>query len=218
MIDFFASVTVASILVMTIVIVLSNYRQARILNEVHTVLDEWYQSHMRDRLETHRQEITISDPMNWFGRQAGVKITELSRVVETCNALEFLTNSEVRLVVSTLSIGKLRRKTRISIFGRGKLSRLVEPLLGNRMSKVKTIQRTTENSGEWFNVEAEAALRAMDINWGTINGLWFYLVPKGEKQRNSVLKFDSRQIKNWFQTNIEGFQKWIKKYFSKSLS
>ena len=218
MIDFFASITVASILVMTIVIVLSNYRQARILNKVHTVLDDWYQSHMRDRLETHQQDITVSDPMGWFGRQAGVKITELSRVVETCNALEFLTNSEVRLVVSTLPIRKLRSKTRISIFGRGKLSRLVEPLLGSSIRRVKTIQRTTENSGEWFNVEAEAALRALEMNWGTINGLWFYLVSKSEKSGAGTFKFDSRQIKDWFRVNVEAFQKWIKKYFSKSLS
>ncbi len=218
MIDFFASVTVASILVMTIVIVLSNYRQARILNKVHTVLDEWYQSHMRDRLEVHQHEIMISDPLNWFGSQAGVKITEINRVLETCSAIEFLTNSEKRLVVSTLPIRSLRKKTRISIFGRGKLSRLVEPFLGNRINKVKVFQKTTDNAGEWFNVEAEAALKTLEINWGPINGLWFYLVPKGEKQKAGILNFNSKKITDWFRLNVEVFSKWIKKYFSKSLS
>ena len=47
MIDFFASLTVALIIVMTVVIFISNQRQAGIMKQMRLVLEDWYQAQMR---------------------------------------------------------------------------------------------------------------------------------------------------------------------------
>ena len=218
MIDFFASITVAAIAVMTIVILISNYRQARILNQVKTVLDEWYQAHMRDRLEKHQQEITVEDPLQWFGRLAGVRLTELNRVLEEPAALEFLTNQGTRLVVSNLRPAVLRRKTRNFKLGRGKAARLVEPLLGRSMRKAIITHCSTEADGEWFHVEAKAALRTLDVSWEEGHDLWLYHIPAVNKEQAKFYKAEAGNPGVWLNSIKEGLQRWFKATFSKSSS
>lgn len=219
MIDFFASVTVASIVVMTIVILISNFRQARILNQVRGVLEEWYQSHMRDRLEKHQTTIVINDPLEWFGNEAGVKITEVSRILDKPQALEFLTSQGTRLVVSHLSPQSLKRKIRtFRLFGKGKAARLVVPLLGNRFRKVGKIKKTRSEKEEWFLVNASAALRALDVDWGEIKELWFYLVPVETKRTTKRFSIDFSKVEVWVRLKKDMVQKWFKKYIFKSSS
>lgn len=218
MIDFFASITVASIAVMTIVILISNYRQAQILGQVREVLEEWYQSHMRDRLEKHENEIVIEEPLDWFGHQVGLKLLQLNQVLTEPTALEFLTAQGSRLVVSNVRPTEFKRKLRSKRVVRGKASRLMEPLLGRRPRKVRIIHKSPENSGEWFNIKGEAALRALNLDWGDIWELWFYIVPVETKQAAKKFSVDLSRVRLWFILKKEAIGKWFKRFTSKSSS
>jgi len=112
MIDFFASITIALIVVMTVVIFLSNQRQAHILKQMRFVLEDWYESQMRDRREAYRKEIQMPDVLQWLGSQVNLEIVDQGRRFENPPALELVAGEGVRLVVSPLPNRKLRAAVR----------------------------------------------------------------------------------------------------------
>lgn len=215
MIDFFASATVATIVVMTLVILFSNFRQAKILREMNKVLENWYLAQMRDRKAARRKEIVINDPLNWFGNQINVKIVELQRKLDNIPAVEFITTEGMRLVVSTLSPENLKKALRSTTIRRGKLSRLVEPLLGRNPHKVQSFDRSSISAGEWFDDEAEAALRALEINWGEIQHLWFFLVPVATKREKQLFQVDWYELKKLVKKQYTTIRKWVRAHISK---
>ena len=218
MIDFFASITVATIAVMTLIMLLANYRQARAFRELRAVFEDWYQAFMRDRKERKRDELQITDPIEWFSSHAELKLIQLHRIIENPPALEFITAESMRLVVSKLGLDDLKKKMRKIRLGSKKSSRLVEPLLGNKLSKIKTHMKGFENAGEWFDVEAEAALRALGVDWGCIEQLYFYLIPIQTEPKKSLIRVDRYTIKQWFTTVGLQIKKWIRQFTSKSAS
>ena len=218
MIDFFASITIAVISIMTLVILYSNFRQARAFREVKQVLEEWYQATMRDRKESHQDEIKIEDPIAWFSKQAGLKLIELHRVVDTPPAVEFISGENKLLVVSTQDpdtikkvVRSLRRKT-------GRASRLVEPLLGKTLRKVTSFEKYAGKTEEWFGVEAEIALKALGVDWGEIESLWFYVVPVETTKEKPRIKFELKDLQNWWKSLYIGLRKWLRNLFSKASS
>ncbi len=80
MIDFFASATIALIIIMTLVLFISNQRQAGILKQMRMVMEDWYDAQMRDRRKTFKEKINMPDPLVWLGNQ--VNLTLLTRHVD----------------------------------------------------------------------------------------------------------------------------------------
>ena len=102
MIDFFASATIALIVVMTVVIFLSNQHQAKVLKEMRKVMEEWYGAQMRDRRKEYKEELEMPDALAWIGAQTNMTIVETRRQFNDPPALECLTAEGNRVVISPL--------------------------------------------------------------------------------------------------------------------
>ena len=218
MIDFFASLTVGLIILMTIVILFSNQRQARALNEMKQIVEGWVQSQMRDRRETRINNTHIEDPIQWFGQQAGLKLLDVQRKIEDPAALEFLAEEGKRLVVSPFSPGLLRKRLRWLESKKKNLKKLVDPLLGKEWRKVEVQEKTPANSGEWFDVEANVAARMLQVNWKTCDRLWFYVIRPRDPKQEPLIAMDLSKQKKWFSDQKAKVFTWFKTQFSKSSS
>ncbi len=214
MIDFFASTTIALIVIMTIVIFLSNQRQAQILKQMRLVMDDWYQAQMRDRRKTFKKEIKMPDVLKWVGAQVNLNVIEQGRKLENPPAVEFFTKEGVMLVVSPWEKSKLRAAAKKIETKRRKVAKLVQPLLGSKPRKAQIVERSNENVHEWYEVEIETAAKKLRVNWGHINKLYFYMIPvQTAKQRTPLVSFDlsNLDIKKFFTDAI----KWFKQRFAK---
>lgn len=216
MIDFFASLTVALIVVMTVVIFLSNQRQAAIMKQMRVVLEDWYQAQMRDRRESYRKEIHMPDVLQWVGSQVNLNVVELGRRFENPQALEFLTAEGVRLIVSPLpkkqlrsAVGKIERK-------RGKVAKLVEPLLGSHPARMQVVERSNRNVHEWYEVEIEEAARKLEVTWIGVNALYFYMVPTQPlEQSTPLVSLDLAGLKGKFKDWYSNALAALKQRFAK---
>jgi len=218
MIDFFASLTVGLIIVMTLVILYSNHRQARALNEMKKVVEDWVESQMRDRREEHHARTKIAEPLKWFGGQVNLVLTDVQRKMEEPPALEFLAEQGMRLVVSPLPPSRLREGLRVIESRKRKLKKLVEPLLGYSRRNVKVIERNTTNVGEWFDLEAEAAAKALQVKWPACTRLWFYVISPRRAEREPLISLDMSSQKKWIKERKAKVTAWFKTQLSKSSS
>ena len=211
MIDFLASTTIALIIIMTLVIFVSNQRQARILKQMRLVMEDWYQAQMRDRRETFKGRISMPDVLKWTGSQVNLTIVEQRRRLNNPPAIEFLTSEGVRLVVSPLTRRKLSADLKATEGKRRKVARLVEPLLGYRRGKVQIIERSNKTVHEWFEVEIETAIQKLELNWINVNKLFFYIIPQEpEKQTAPLMSVDLKNLRNRFDKSISKISGWLK--------
>ena len=211
MIDFLASTTIALIIIMTLVIFVSNQRQARILKQMRLVMEDWYQAQMRDRRDTFKGRISMPDVLKWIGSQANLTVVEQGRRLANPPAIEFLTSEGVRLVVSPLARRKLSTDLKATEGKRRKVAKLVEPLLGYHPGKVQTIERSNKTVHEWFEVEIETAIQKLELNWINVNTLFFYIIPQEpEKQTAPLVSIDLKNLKNGLDKSISKIRGWIK--------
>lgn len=217
MIDFFASLTIGLIVVLTLVILISNFHQARELNQMKKVMRVWVDAQLRDRRAKHDATISIPDPLQWFGGQVKLVLTDIQRTLEQPPALEFLAERGMRLVVSPLPARSLRGALRSVEVRKKKFSKLMEPLLGSRRRDLRVIAKNQANSGEWFDLEARAAVKACNADWPDCSHLWFYVISP-RPQPEHLVKLDWMDFKNWFVDQKGRVKAWLKMPFSKSSS
>ena len=217
MIDFFASITIALIIVMTVVIFLSNQRQAHIMKQMRFVLEDWYQSQMRDRREAYRKEIQMPDALQWLGSQVNLKIVDQGRKFENPPALELIAGEGVRLVVSPLPNRKLRAAVRKIESKTRKVSKLVEPLLGSQPSKVQVVERSNATVHEWYEVEIETAGKMLGLNWMGLKALYFYMIPvQTNEEQIPLISFDLGNLKLQIRSVFANAVNWLKQRFAKA--
>ena len=213
MIDFFASTTIALIVVMTIVMFLSNQRQAQILKQMRFVMEDWYQAQMRDRRKAFKKEINMPEVYKWVGAQVNLNVIEQGRKLENPPAIEFFTTEGVMLVVSPWESRRLRRAAKKIEYKRRKVAKLVQPLLGSRPRKVQIVERSNRTVHEWYEVEIEVAMKKLGATWGQIDALYFYMIPvQPAKQRTPIISLDLSNLNikkaftdvfTWFKQRIE---------------
>ena len=218
MIDFFASLTVGLIIVMTLVILYSNHRQAQALNEMKKVVQGWVESQMRDRREERNARTKIEDPLKWFGGQVNLVLTDVQRKMEEPPALEFLAGQGIRLVVSPLSPSRLREGLKVTESRKRKFKKLVEPLLGYSRRNVKVFERNTTNESEWFDLEAEAAAKALQAKWPACTRLWFYVISPRNVEQEPFISLELSSPKKWIKERKAKVTTWFRTQFSKSSS
>jgi len=177
MIDLLGTATLLAVLLLGAVLTLYNSRQAAALQEMETVLGDWYLMQAAERREQRRKEIHIADPLGWVTEQTGVTVTVVERTLTDPPAVELLTDHpSYRLVISPLSPRQLRAALKpLEVKKNGRAASLVDPLLGR---KFEAVDRSIANSGEWFDIEAGLAGRAFGVDWGEPKRLWFYAVKK----------------------------------------
>jgi hypothetical protein len=218
MIDFFASLTVGLIVVMTLVILYSNHRQARALIEMKKVVQGWVESQLRDRREERYDRTIIEDPLKWFGGQVDLALTGVQRKIEEPPALEFLAEQGMRLVVSPLPPGRLREGLKGKEVRKRKLKMLVEPLLGYSRRNVKVFEKDPTNTDEWFDLEADAAVKALQVKWPACTRLWFYVISPRNAPQVPLISLDITGQTKWIKDRKAKVTAWFKTRSLKSSS
>lgn len=176
MFDVLGIATLLAVLLLGAILTLYNSRQAAALQEMENVLGDWYLMQAAERRDKRRQEIQIADPLAWVAEQTGVTVTGVERVLADPPAVELLTDHpSYRMVVSPLSPRQLRAALKPLEVKNGRTAKLVDPLLGR---KIEAVDRSIANSGEWFDIEAGQAGKALGVSWGEPKRLWFYAVKK----------------------------------------
>jgi hypothetical protein len=212
MIDFFASATIALIVIMTLVLFLTNMRQAAILKQMRLVMEDWYDAQMRDRRKNFKEKIHMPDAKEWLGSQVNLTVVDQARRLMNPPAAEFLTSEGPRLVVSPFPMRKLRSELRNAEGKRRKVAKLVQPLLGYRPSRAEVIERSNKTVHEWYEVEVETVLEKLGINWGEVKSLYFYIIPlEPEKSKAPIISFDMSSTKNWFEKQMQQVSGWFNK-------
>jgi hypothetical protein len=210
MIDFFASATIALIIIMTLVLFLSNQRQAGILKQMRLVMEDWYSAQMRDRRKTFKEKINMPDPLVWLGNQVNLTVVDQARRLVNPPAAEFLTAEGDRLVISPLPKRKLRSGLRIAEGKRRKVAKLVQPLLGYHSGKIDIIERSNHTVHEWYEVEIETALEKLNLNWGDVQSLYFYVIPQEpEKSKAPFISLDMHSTSIWFKQQLKTISGWF---------
>ena len=172
----------AAALVMLIWMAIQASRQSQALANVYRLFEDWSMQISKDRREIRKSAIQIDDPVRWFSQLAGMEIVQIIRKFDSPAAVDLMTADRARLVVSSLKPSDLKsalganRFKLIELFKRDKrLS--VEPLLGRWEWRVRIFNRTSNNAGEFFDLEAAEVGNRLGLNWGEVNRLWFYVIP-----------------------------------------
>lgn len=180
--DLWAIATLAAVLMLGAILTLYNSRQASALREMEQVLSDWYLMQVAEKREKERQTVKVEDPLAWLGGQVGLTLTGVERVQEQARAAAFLTDNATRLVVTPLPPQRLKAVLKPLEARNGKVANLVDPLLGRSPRKAQVEERSILNAGEWFDIEAGQAGKALGLNWGEPKRLYFYRVPLAEKK------------------------------------
>jgi hypothetical protein len=178
-----AIIVLVALTLMLLWIALQANRQSKAIANVFGVFEDWSMMITKERREAKKSDILITDPMKWISNLAGVEVVNAIRKFDNPMALDLSTADSQRLVVSPLkpsdlksALGSHRRFKVGQLFKRDKRM-LVEPLLGKWEFRVKTFDRTANNAGEFFDLEAAEIGKRLNVNWGEVNRLWFYIVP-----------------------------------------
>lgn len=180
--DLWAIATLSAVLLLGAILTLYNSRQAQALREMEQVLSDWYLMQVAERREAQRRAVKVDDPLLWLGSHAGLTLTGVERRQEPAQAVSFLTDNATRLVVSPLSPERLKKALKPLEARNGKVSNLVDPLLGRNPRRVQVEERSILNAGEWFDVEAGQVGKALGLTWGEPKRLYFYRVPLAERK------------------------------------
>ena len=176
-------VLLAAVALMILWIAIQASRQSKAIANVFRLFEDWSMMITKDRREAKRDGIQIADPMKWFSELSGTEVVQVIRKFDNPMALDLSTADNSRLVVSPLkpsdlksALGSARRFKAWQIFKKDKRFD-VTPLLGKWEVRVKSFDRTSNNAGEFFDLEAAEVGKRLNVNWGEVNRLWFYIVP-----------------------------------------
>jgi hypothetical protein len=178
-----AILILAALAVMILWIALQASRQSKAIANTFRVFEDWSMMITKERRETMKGSIDIADPMQWFSTLSGIEVVKVIRKFDNPMALDLGTADNARLVVSPLKPSDLKSalgsSRRSSVFGLFKKDKRLEvtPLLGHWELRVKSFDRTANNAGEFFDLEAAEVGNRLGVNWGETNRLWFYVVP-----------------------------------------
>jgi len=186
MIETLLTLNILTIVALGIVLTYFNRRQARALEEGSRTLESWFFFNIKRHRESVSERNLVPDPLAWIKTQAREGLGEefqsltLRRALQPLAALEFIAPDGRQVVISPNPERVIRQAAR-STGRNGKqagLSQAFEetPLLLNR-AKARSIQRSLANAGDYFDLEAAQVGKALGVNWGQPESLWFYVVP-----------------------------------------
>jgi hypothetical protein len=188
------------------------------LIEMKKVVQGWVESQLRDRREERHDRTIIADPLKWFGGQVDLALTGVQRKIEEPPALEFLAEQGMRLVVSPLPPGRLREGLKGKEVRKRKLKMLVEPLLGYSRRNVKVFEKDPTNTDEWFDLEADAAVKALQVKWPACTRLWFYVISPRNAPQVPLISLDITGQTKWIKDRKAKVTAWFKTRSLKSSS
>jgi hypothetical protein len=176
------------ILCLALILTVYNRRQACALEYMALLEEDRAAREIKDRRERKAGELHV-EPLRWLESMVNslldspLALTETAkRIVPDVGAAELRASDGRRLLISTQALPALRRydwRTR-QTSGKSAAGRLTQfaatSLLGNRW-RVWNAPRTMADTGEFFDMEAEACGKGLGLDWGAPTRLWFYVLP-----------------------------------------
>ena len=179
--------TFVLVLCLSLILTVYNRRQAHALESMARLEEDRAAREIKDRRERKAGELQV-EPLHWLEGlvnpllDSPLTLTEpAKRFVAEVGTVELGTSDGRLLLVSTQALPELRRYDRRTkrSSGKGAESRLTKfaatSLLGNRW-RVWNASRTMADSGEFFDLEAQACGKALSLDWGAPTRLWFYVI------------------------------------------
>lgn len=176
------------ILCLALILTIYNRRQARALEYVARLEEDRAAREIKDRRERKASDLQV-EPLRWLERMVNplldspLALTDTAKkVLAEVETAELRASDGRRLLVSTQALPALRRFDRRTrrVSGKGAAGRLTQfaatSLLGNRW-RVWNASRTMVDTGEFFDMEAEACGKGLGLDWGAPTRLWFYVLP-----------------------------------------
>ena len=181
--------TLILVLALALILTVYNRRQAYALEYMARLEEDRAAREIKDRRELKASQLSI-DPLKWLESMVNPWLDApltlagtASRVIPEIKTAELRSNDGRRLLVSTRVLADLRRYDRtIRSRGSGKgaanrLSQYAACLLLKNRWRVWSAARTMADSGDCFDLEAEACGKGLGLNWGAPVRLWFYILP-----------------------------------------
>jgi len=176
------------ILCLALILTVYNRRQARALEYMARLEEDRAAREIKDRRERKAGDLHI-EPLHWLETMINplldspLALTDTAkRVVADVGTAELRASDGRRLLISTQALPALRRFDRRTrqTNGKGAAGRLTQfaatSLLRNRW-RVWNVSRTMADTGEFFDMEAEACGKGLGLDWGAPTRLWFYVLP-----------------------------------------
>jgi hypothetical protein len=178
------------VLALAVILTFYNRRQAHALEYMARLEEDRAAREIQDRRELKAAQLDI-EPLQWLESMVNplldvpLKLAKTAgRVIPEIQAAELRTADSRRLLVSTRGLADLRRYDRSfprRLSGKGSSNRLGQFATASLLKKrwhIWNAARTLADSGDCFDLEAEACGRGLGLNWGTPTRLWFYVLPE----------------------------------------
>jgi hypothetical protein len=89
--------------------------------------------------------------------------------------------------------------------------------LGYRPGKTQMIERSNRTVHEWFDLEIAEAFEKLNIHWGELHCLYFYLIPLQMKRQNEEgIQAILGQVGNWLKEMQSAVSNWMKQQVKKA--
>ncbi len=170
------------------ILTIYNHRQAAALRGIESLVQDFVAMQIRDRRTQQVAGLAERiDPFEWLSTQINaelekpIRITDVARVVLDVCAVELRTENGPSVIASTSTKSEIvRYDRRVRANGKRKSAKVrvanfaSRPLLNGR--RVKVIERVMSQTSEFFDLEAGAVGKRLNVRWNNPSRLWFYVV------------------------------------------
>jgi hypothetical protein len=156
-----------------------NLKQARYLHQIADSLEEMNILQVKKQRKGYRTYFNTINILGWLKFQSGLtqNLQKCLGVSQSPAWVNFSAEDGSRLVVSPFAPKRLSEVLGGKKSRRSRVGSAHEPLLGYSPRKVRILSRSLADE-EWFDLEAAEVGRQLEVNWGEVTRLWFYIIPK----------------------------------------
>ena len=158
-----------AVLAMSVMLTLHNYRQARALSRMETVLMDWYALQVRRDRKEVAQTLSYSpkDATRWLGQVIGQEDVEVRQTYSDYHAVEVIRDGTA-WVVTALPPDAFKRRLKTASKG-NRLDVSVAPAVKKLLFDVGF-----SPDSQYFDLEAAAGGKALGLEWGEPVRLWVW--------------------------------------------
>lgn len=178
--------------IFVVILTILSYSQASSMREMERVVQDYYAMQLRTARRAYAGALDTINPFEWVSNRLSarqpkpVQIIEVIRAIPEISAVDLRTNDNRRVVVSPYpkmdillydrrsKVSKRKKKSaadRIADFA-------IRPVLdGSRYGwGVTTIEVAMSKTDEFFDMEADAVGKKLNVDWKTPTRLYFHVV------------------------------------------
>ncbi|GEM_PF-1388625 len=188
MTDIMSFITLVGVVGILIVMQLNLAKQSVSLKKTAQAMEDVNTIFVKNRRDAHKQQTFSTQPMEWLAtlNDTEYRPIEVISVSQKPTWVNVRCLNGARLVVSPLAPTELKAAINAKR-SNSKLEQTVEPLLGTNKRNLIVKERSLRDN-EWFDLEADAIGKALNLTWGEVSKLYFYTItPKDAKQNSAFI-------------------------------